>query len=158
MRKNFSVPVLPYLKKYTEKHFFAGLKGPHKIEEDTLLGKQFMSIIIDARSKDFIDKHLEFTASLDVTLSESMAKRSPNLKKLICINFFLDKLFKDALVHWIKSADHFGIRPYPSSKMFLEYYGIEEAEYSHDAAYAHWKRYKNSDFLAHQRTKKRAAA
>ena len=147
MRKNFKVPVYAYLLKYCRKQFFAGQSQPYKIEEDTLIGKQFMSVLMDVRKKEMMgDQLLLQTETLDVELSEAMAKRSPNLGKLAPLNFFLDKLFKDALIMWIKSAEHHGIKPYPSSKAFLEHFGIDEHEYSHDAAYKHWTRYKNEGF------------
>jgi hypothetical protein len=151
-RALFKVPVLPYLKKYMVKQFFAGHKSPFKIEEDTLLGKQFMSLIIDARKIDFIDKHLEMSAVLEIVLSDSMRKRSPRISKLVCINKFADKLFKNDLIVWILAAEYFGIRPFPSSKAFLEHYSIDESEYSHDAAYKHWTRTKNGDFKNKSRT------
>lgn len=158
--QTFKIPVLPYLKKYIVKQFFSGAKGPYKIEEDTLLGKQVMSLLIDARKIDFIDKHLEMSETLEVVLSDSMAKRSPRINKLICFNFFADKIFKTSLITWIRSAEHFGIRPFPASKGFLEHFEIEESEYSHDAAYRHWTRSMNSEYqkvLGRQRTKIRAA-
>jgi len=146
MQTQFRVPVLPYVKKYLIKKFFAGDQGPHKIEEDTLIGKQFMSVIIDARKKDVIDRHIEFSETLEVVLSQDMLLRSPKVAKLITINYFLDKVFKEELIAWILSAQHYGIRPFPASKDFLEYYGIEECEYSHDAAYKIWTRWKNRDY------------
>lgn len=146
MQKHFRVPVLPYLKKYVELKFFAGKKGPFKLEEDTLIGKQFMAAIIDARKKDVIDKHIEMSEYIEVELSEVMAERSPAIYKLIQVNFFLDKLFKDALITWIQSAEHFGVRAFPASKEFLIKYGIDESEYSHDAAYKHWLRVKNAAY------------
>ena len=141
MRKNFRVPVLPYLKKYIEKQFFAGLKAPYKIEEDSLIGKFMMSQIIDGRHKDLRgDKRIEMSQVIEIELSEAMAERSPSLGKLITVNYFLDKLFKNELITWIKSADYCGVRPFPASKAFLQHYKIDENEYSHDAAYRHWLR------------------
>jgi hypothetical protein len=154
VKNNFKVPVSAYVKKYLAKKFFNGNKGPIKIEEDTLLGKQFMSIIIDARNKDFIDKHIEYTETIDVILSQDMMSKSPRIHKLVAINFFLDKLFKEALVDWILSAQHYGVRPFPASKDFLAHYGIDENEYSHDAAYKYWTRRKNADINSIYKAKK----
>lgn len=135
------------MKKYLAKKFFSGRKrGPYKIEEDTLLGKQFMSVIIDARKKDVIDKHIQFSEHIEVILSQDMAARSPKISKLTSINFFLDKVFKEDLIGWILSAQYYGMRPFPASKDFLAFYGIEENEYSHDAAYKFWMRWKNSEY------------
>jgi hypothetical protein len=141
MRKNFKVPMLPYLKKYVERQIFQGMKAPYKIEEDSLIGKMIMCLIIDARQKDLRgDKRIEMSASIEFQLSEVMAERSPSLQKLVPINYFLDKLFKNELITWIKSAEIVGMRPFPASKAFLEFYRIDESEYSHDAAYRHWLR------------------
>jgi hypothetical protein len=142
----YNIPILPYLKKYVVKKFFDGHSPPYKMEEDTLLGKQFMSVIIDARKIDFIDRHLEMSDRLSVKLSNVMAERSVTLAKLVPINFFLDKIFKEELITWILSADYHGIRPFPAIRNFLAYYSIEEREYSLDAAYRHWLRWKNKDY------------
>src|SRR6185295_15457496 len=109
MRKHFNVPVLPYLKRYILKQFFAGQSAPYKIEEDSLIGKQFMSLMLDARPKDLNgDKKIEMTKRIELCLSEEIAKRSPTIGKLIQINYYLDKMFKDDLIVWIKSAEHYG--------------------------------------------------
>jgi hypothetical protein len=161
MRKHFKVPVLAYLKKYLEKQFFPGEQAPYKIEEDSLIGKQFMSLLIDQRTKELMgDQKLLHSETLEVELSEAMAERSPNLRKLGSINYFLDKLFKDALIVWIKSAEIHGGRPYPASKAFLEYFNIDESEYSHDAAYKVWTRYKaeQNDKISPQRRTKLTAS
>lgn len=166
MRQEFNVPLLPYLKKYVEKQFFAGLTAPYKIEEDTLLGKQFMSLLMDCRTKDLRgDKKIEMSATLPVLLSEELAKRSATLPKLIPINYYLDKLFKAALIAWIQCSEELGVRPFNSSKSFLAYYKIEEAEYSHDAAYKVYLRHKQQGYqpkptpkiIGQQRTKVRAS-
>lgn len=159
-RSTFHIPILPHLKKYLVKKFFSGHNAPYKIEENTLLGKQFMSVIIDGRKVDFIDKHLEMSEKLSVKLSQDMMDRSPRLAKLVTINYFVDKLFKEELISWILSAEYHGVRPFPASKNFLEYYSIEEAEYSHDAAYRLWMRWKNRDYnnSRQSRTKKPSVA
>lgn len=169
MRKDFRIPVPAYLKKYFVKQFFSGQHGPHKIEEDTLIGKHVMSLLLDARTRKLKHKHLtrnkritrlpgesrgaQSSASnstaarkdqvLEVILSEAMAKRSPNISKLIRLNTYLEDLFQSHLVTWIRSADFYGIPPYASSKDFLAYFAIDESEYSHDGAYRYWQRYKS---------------
>jgi hypothetical protein len=160
VQNQFKVPVSAYLKKYLAKKFYQGNKGPYKVEEDTLLGKQFMSIIIDGRKKDFIDKHIEYSETISVILSQDMILRSPKITKLVTINYFLDKVFKEDLIGWILSAQHYGIRPFNASKDFLAYYDIEETEYSRDAAYKLWNRWKNRDYdkkVSQPRTKIKSA-
>jgi hypothetical protein len=149
----FKVPTTAYLKKWITRKIQNDNPGPLKIEEDTLLGKQFMSIIIDARKKDVIDQHLEHTHVIEVILSQDMMKRSPNLPRLVPINFFLDKLFKEDLRSWVLSARFYGIRPYPATKNFLEFYGIDESEYSHDAAYRYWQRWQSSQYKKDRKKK-----
>jgi hypothetical protein len=145
MQPNFRVPVQVYLKKYIVKRFFAGIKGPYKIEEKPLLGKLFMAAIIDGRKQDCIDTHLEKTTYIEVILSHAMLERSPQPKKFQSIAFFLDKMFKESLIDHVLTAQHYGIRPFNSVKDFLELYSIEEHEYSSEAAYKLWTRWKNKD-------------
>jgi len=147
MRREFNVPLLPYLEKYVKKKFFAGLPPPYKIEEDTLLGKQFMSLIIDGRrSNNMAGNKTKMSSTLHIQLSKCMAERSPNLRKLIAINLYFDKLFKDALITWVIAANDCGVVPFVSSKAFLVHFRIDEGEYSHDAAYKHWQRYKKMGY------------
>lgn len=144
MRKRFHVPILPYLKKYATRQFFAGLAPPYKLEENTLIGKQVMSLILDNRTTHLRgDNKIEMSQRLEIELSKMMAERSPSINKLIPINFFLHQLFKNELITWIKSADEYGVKPFVSSKDFLVHYRIDESEYSHDAAYKMWTRHKS---------------
>lgn len=144
MQKRFDLYLFPYLKKYVEKMVLENERPPYKIDEDSLLGKQFMSLIKDARKTDMRgDKKIQPSALLSVVLSDAMAKRSPSPGKLQPINFFLDKLFKASLIIWIKSSDIAGTKPFVSSKQFLKYLCIDESEYTHDAAYKVWTRYKS---------------
>jgi hypothetical protein len=159
MQPNFRVPVQEYLKKYIVKRFFAGSKGPYKIEEKPLLGKLFMAALIDGRKKDCIDTHLEKTTYIDVILSQDMLKRSPQPRKLQSIAFFVDKMFKESLIDHILTAQHYGVRPHNSVKDFLDLYEIEESQYTRDAAYKLWQRWNNRDeqnILGQKRTKKRS--
>jgi hypothetical protein len=145
MQPNFRVPVQAYLKKYIVKRFFAGSKGPYKIEEKPLLGKLFMAALIDGRKQDCIDTHLEKTTYIEVILSQDMLHRSPQPKKLQSLAFFMDKMFKESLIDFILTAQLYGVRPFNSVKDFLQEYGIEEHEYTSDAAYKLWLRWKNKD-------------
>lgn len=141
------MPLLPYLKKFAEKRFFAGYRAPYKLDEDTLIGKQFMCLIVDARTVDMRgDKKIEMSESLHVYLSEAMAERSPSLRKLVPINYYLDKFLKSELIAWIECAEYCGVRPFVSTKLFLQHYGIDESEYTHDAAYKVWQRYKRQGY------------
>jgi hypothetical protein len=155
---SFKVPVSVYVKKYLVKKFFAGHKGPYKIEEDSLLGKQFMANIIDGRKHDFIDTHIEVTEHIEVILSQDMMARSPKQSKLRSINFFLDKIYKEGLIDWVIAAKCYGTRPYAATRDFLEFYGIDNNEYSHDAAYKLWQRYnKQENKVSHPSPKTRSA-
>jgi hypothetical protein len=154
MQPNFRVPVQAYLKKYIIKRFFAGSKGPYKIEEKPLLGKLFMSCIIDGRKQDCIDTHLEKNTFIEVILSQDMLDRSPQPKKLQSIAFFIDKMFKESMIDFILTAQIYGVRPFNSVKDFLQEYGIEEHEYSSEAAYKLWLRWKNKDHEKNVRQKR----
>jgi hypothetical protein len=72
-----------------------------------------------------------------------MAKRGPTQSRLSKpINYYLDKLFKNTLITWIQSSEIAGVNAYQASKSFLVYFRIDESEYSHDAAYKYWTRWK----------------
>lgn len=140
----FEVPICRHLLRYCEKHLFYGQQAPYKIEVRSLIGKQFMSLLIDARNEQMSgdQKIFKECAILEVELSNDFSRLSPNISKLIPINFYLHRLFRDSLITWIRCAEYHKIKPFPASIGFLDYYEIEESEYSHDAAYKHWTRYK----------------
>jgi hypothetical protein len=146
-RHEFAVPIFPYLKKYVEKKIFNGMAPPpFKVDQFSIIGKQFMSILIDHDRVDCFKYKLEMSETLRVHFSKRIAERSPRLYKLMGINFYIDSLFKEDLISWNLSASFHGIPPFTATKNFLAHYGIDESEYSTDSAYRYWLRWKNLEY------------
>ena len=143
----FKVPILPHLKKFIIAQLYNGQEEPIKVVEDSLLGRHIMSILIDKRNVTgsgavgFMDK--EYTSTLRLQLSSQMMKRSPRINKLARLNLELGEIFRQSLFVWVTCAKSYGIAAFPAVQHFLEEYGIEESEYSKDAAYKAWQRYQN---------------
>jgi hypothetical protein len=145
-RAIFKVPIRPYLKKfYLKSH---NLQEPVKVDEDSYLGKQVMSILQDKRSMNGKEANTitEFdTVDLDHTLalelSAEMQKRSPKIGKLIRINTSLQHVFKAGVIVWIQASQRMGSTPYAACRDFLEFYNIDEGEYTADGVHQIWKRH-----------------
>lgn len=138
----YKVPTLPHLKKFILKMFKC--HEPVKIEEDSIIGKSMMSLLIDKRQVKRSNER--YTDSITIVLSKEMSKRSPRIYNLVKVNTEFDQLFKHFLFQWIIAQDSVGIPAYESTEMFLKTYGIKETEYSKEAAYRAWLRYKNNEY------------
>lgn len=149
MMHEFKVPILPHLKKFIMGQLYEGHAEPIKVEEDSPLGRSVMSILIDKRkvtgssAVGFMDK--EYTSTLRLQLSSQMMKRSPRINKLARLNLEFGEIFRQSLFVWVKAEKKNGVAAFPAVQNFLEEYGIEEAEYSKDAAYKAWQRYRTSE-------------
>jgi hypothetical protein len=144
-RQVFSIPVYPHVKKFILKKF--RLHEPARAEEYNTFGKFIMNTLQDNRLRvDYNDSQFRdrLTASLQVNLTINQAKHAPRLQKLIRINHAMDDAFKEHLVTWIQGQNAAGIPAHTACKIFLEYYDIDENEYSLDAAYKIWQRSKES--------------
>jgi hypothetical protein len=95
-RKNtiHKVPIKPHLKKFFLKSH--SLTEPIKVDEDTLLGKQVLSILQDKRSLNGREMNIitEFDSdqlddNLKLELSTTLTDRAPRIGKLIRINIYL---------------------------------------------------------------------
>lgn len=152
MSKQFEVPIQPHLKKFILKQY--KLKEPIKVEEYSVLGKVVMGALMDKRNSVELNKLTShrgtgqrdlLTDTLRIILSKGMSERAPRLHKLVRINIDMHRIFKDYMLVWIIAQHDVGIPPNTSCKRFLEKYGIDENEYSYDAAWKYWMRYKNGD-------------
>lgn len=63
--------------------------------------------------------------TLDVELSVALAKRSPNIFKLVRINSFLNQLFYFSLYEFYLCLEHDGISRYTACEKFYSFYGIK---------------------------------
>jgi hypothetical protein len=142
-RNEFTIPVYPHVKKFILRKF--RLQEPCRAEEYNTFGKFIMNALEDKRLRlayndsQFRDR---LTCSIKVLLTTEQIKTSPRLQKLIRINHAMDDAFKEHLVTWIQGQVAAGIPAYAACKMFLQFYDIDENEYSLDAAYKIWQRSK----------------
>jgi hypothetical protein len=126
MQKVFSIPTDYHLKKFVEKEFLEGYNEPFPIDERSILGKQIFSYLIDKRSQ--LETTREYESILTLSLSDTLAKRSPDLKKLSRINSFLEDIFKRSLIIWVRSQMNLGNNRYQSLINFLKYYDLHSME------------------------------
>lgn len=141
-RTRYTVPVFPHLKKFIVKTYGAGVI---RTEETTIMGRMVTAALRDNRiRKDFngLDWHMRPTAHIQIQLTDDQAGLSPKLGKLLRLNVDMDRVFKESLSGWIHAQMEAGIMAYPACKAFLKFYGIDDSEYSLDAAYKHWQRTK----------------
>lgn len=137
-----TIPLQPHLRKYiTKLGPLAKEKEPYPIGEDTLLGKQLMLILKDKRANKQVTSPTR--VDIKVVLSEFILDHKPTRDDLRQLEGFIDKLFKDCLITWIQSSDLAGVKPFESTKSYLTYLGIAPSEYSHEAAYKVWQRWKS---------------
>jgi hypothetical protein len=142
-RNVFTIPTYPHVKKFILKKF--RLHEPCRAEEYNTFGKFIMTCLEDNRLRiNYNDSQFRdrLTTSIRVTLTTNQVKFSPRLQKLIRINHAMDDAFKEHLVTWIQGQVAAGIPAYAACKMFLQFYDIDENEYSLDAAYKIWQRSK----------------
>jgi hypothetical protein len=133
MEKVFSIPCPEHLKAYASKAFFDGMASPYKITERSLFGKMIMSALLDKRKPEEDTDQVkreqgdddERWLTLDVELSVALAKRSPNIFKLVRINSFLNQLFYFSLYEFYLCLEHDGISRYTACEKFYSFYGIK---------------------------------
>lgn len=148
---DFKVPILPHLKKFVLAQLYEGQQEPIKVEEDSPLGRAVMSILIDKRqvttSVARSSHNKEYDHTLRLILSHAMMERSPSIKKLARLNLEFDEIFRQAIFIWVKAQKQNGVASSVAVQNFLEYYSIEEHEYSKDAAYKAWQRFKDMQYM-----------
>lgn len=143
IRNRFTIPVFPHVKKFILKKY--RLTSPIKTEETTTFGKSITLVLKDNRLRiKYQDSQYRdrLTESLTVVLTKEQAEFGPRQNKLIRINQAMDDAFKEHLLTWIGAQQEAGIPAYAACKMFLQFYDIDEKEYTLDAAYRLWQRSK----------------
>ena len=139
-RTKFKVHVFPHVKRFILKEY--GPSEPVKSEEYGVFGKMVTLALKDNRAgADNNDQYRDrLTASITIVLTHEQSKMGPRLGKLLRINVHMDSLFKEHLLAWISALKANGIAPYTACKMFLDYYDLDENEYSLNSAYMYYKR------------------
>jgi hypothetical protein len=139
LRTSFNVPIYPHLKKFILKLY--ELKEPVKAENYTTLGNLIDLSLFRPADAEHNDQYRDrLTSTIQIELSTRHASRSPRLGKLLRINIYMDRVFKEHLIAHIKAVRLQGIPPYTACRHFLEFYNIEESEYPLATAYMHWQR------------------
>lgn len=141
-RSHFTVPVFPHLKKFISKTYGTGMI---RTEETTVLGRLVTAALRDNRiNKGYKGLYGQYspTAEIQLWLTKEQTELGPRLNKLIRLNLDMDRVFKEALTGWIIAQEDSGMMAYTACKAFLKFYNIDDSEYSLDAAYKHWQRYK----------------
>jgi hypothetical protein len=155
-RNRYTIPVFPHVKKFLAKN--CDVNSAIKTEEYTTLGKLVTKALLDRRnaednsedSKIKVGKGFrgeKITSVITICLTKEQAELSPRLHRLMRINVDLDRIFKDHLLTYIYALTGTGIPASTACRMFLEFYSIDEKEYSLDAAYRFWQRTKNSNSI-----------
>jgi hypothetical protein len=141
-RTNFTVPMFPHVRKFILKKY--KMSYPVKIEEYNVLGKLVTLTLRENRvTEKYNDQYRDrLTGQLEIVLTKEQSELGPRLNKLVRINIYMDRVFKEHLISWIDAQRVAGIPPFNACKTFLQYYGIDETEYSSDAAYQYYQRSK----------------
>lgn len=126
MQKLFEISVEPHLVKFAVKEFWEGSTSPFPIEEGSRLGKQILLFLIDKRHKQGYTLESD-NSTVWISLSDTLAKRSPDLIKLSRINEFLEDEFKSKLHTWVRAQVRIGHQRYPSIISFMDFHGIDPA-------------------------------
>ena len=134
------IPVKPHLKKFIIKRYRQ--KEPLNITERSLLGRNIMKVLQETRKHKFENVLYQYTERLQVVLTADMRERSPRLARLVYVNNEIEKEFKEALFIWIEAQMEMACHAKEACQNFLDYYGIDDQEYSYDAAYKAWQRFK----------------
>lgn len=138
-RTQFSIPIFPHLKKFILKHY--RIKEPVKIENYNTLGNLVSLSLYQPPSAEHNDQYRDrLTTNINIILNSRQAARAPRLFKLMRINIYMDRVFKEHLITHIRSLREQGVPPYTACRFFLEQYNIEESEYPLATAYMHWQR------------------
>ncbi len=128
------VPIAPYLKKFLLNRY--RLQEPVKIVENSPLGICIMKAILDQRSSRFKNKSTfeDYTDRLRIILSSDMIDRANHTERIIIFNIDFATLFRESLITWFEAKKSAGSTTTDAVKSFLNFYKIEEEEYSYDAA------------------------
>ncbi len=141
-RNHYKIQVFPHVKKFLKRQYGLNVIKPIQVDGYSPLGKSVMLALRDNRKRaEYNDQYRDkLTSEITLVLTKEMMELSPKLSKLLKISIDMDGLFKQHLLTWIFAQQTTGIPPFTACKYFLAYFGIEEKEYSLDAAYKFWQR------------------
>jgi hypothetical protein len=141
-RNKFTIDVFPHIKKFILKNHDA-TNGSIKVEEYTTLGKYVTLALREPATAENNDQFRDrLTTTLTLELTKKQTQLGPRVSKLMRVNTDMDRVFKEHLLCWIKAQSALGIPPFTACRTFLEYYAIDESEYSLEAAHRFYQRSK----------------
>lgn len=144
MKNEFKIEVFIHLKKFMLRAF-PHQRGTFTTYEKTELGKLVTIALLKHRQTQFTGKSPNDQernrpmATIILRLTEAQRLLKPRQFKL-AINLEVDDVFKRYLLLWITTQGTMGVGVQAACRSFLEYYDIDETEYSLGAAYKHWQR------------------
>ena len=152
MSKIVKIPFLPHIKKFILVHYKVEEPLPVPAKLNNLLGKIINAVLIG--EKEVQKANDRCTTHLTMEFGKRLAERELRISKLMLLNRYFDKMFKDHMVQWILAQTDLGITEMEAIRRFLNFYKITEDEYSLLIAHRQWMRHKNGEYL---RTKSTAA-
>jgi hypothetical protein len=144
-RNQFTIDVFPHVKKFILKTYpSTGTdKGSVKVEEYTTLGKYVTLALREPAGAENNGQYRDrLTTTITIVLTKKQSQLGPRLHKLMRINTDIDRVFKEHMLTWINAHQECGVPPYTACRLFLEYYKIDESEYSLEAAHRFYQRTK----------------
>jgi len=142
MGKIVHIPVLPHVKKIILNHY--KFTEPVKADLSNVIGLQLYALVKEKSRRR--NGHNSYRDILKVDLCHEIEKREIRMGSLILINHYFDKHFKYLMFNWIQAQYEAGISAYQAVKNFLNFYQIDENEYSYESGYRAWLRYKNDEY------------
>lgn len=145
------IPVYPHVRKllvYKQLH----PDQPLKADFTNRLGLTIRAILHSKAEKASANERM--TSVIQVELNDYIAKCDHRMRKLVKINDYFDKDFKEIMIHSVEDQMEAGsISAFAAITNFLKRLGVTEQEYSHATAYREWLRRKNFEY-ARSKSKK----
>lgn len=149
-RNEFSIPVYPHVRKFMVKKFKAS-KAILTTEHSTI-GMLVTAALRDNQVKTGLGKVHEMnvrpetreklTDELTLILTKRQTDYSVRLSKLIVLNNYFDRMFKEHMLTFMEAQGAVGFPAYAACRNFLKFYDILESEYSLESAYRYYQNQK----------------
>ena len=148
MSRTIKLPIKPALKKYIMKTYdYDPESGPFYVRKHDLIGIALYSLVS-------LHKKLEpaqfnenvLTEIIELELCQDIATIGFLVKDAVRLNHILDKEFKATMHLFIQAHITNSIPALTGVANFLEFYDVEEAEYSSQSAYRQWLRMSNQEY------------
>lgn len=145
------IPVYPHIKKLLYYNVLDP-KAPLRAEFHNRLGLTIRAILHSKAEKSQANDRM--TETIQVEVNDWLSKMDHRVKKLVKINDYFDKDFKEIMFHSVRDQYHAGIPALQAVKIFLKRLEITEDEYSYETAYRCWLREKNFEYEKQKSQKK----